>query len=240
MSVLILVVVSGKYARIPHGFLGKLRPSAAFLSIVFAIFLIATSPRNVDEHRGQFFFDSNILPVDAIDFLVGEKLPQPIFNPFYWGGYISWRAYPEYKVFIDSRLLDPSLSAEEVYAEQNGTIKTLLHKYGINTAIYFPIDNGQVKWIVLGLLKDDEWDLVYFDRKAAIFVKAGNALSIPFINKQHLYDFLILYAQLQIRDRPFSSDGYDNLSAIYHAMGKEREAQEVYGLGRQLTGEKAR
>lgn len=239
LFVLIAVVVCAKYLVIPDRYLGKLRPAAALLSVLFALFLFITSDRNINERR-NFFFDSTVLPSDAVDYLVKEKPPQPIFNPYNWGGYISWRTYPHYKIFMDSRLFDPSICAEEVYAENRGTIKFLLDKYRMNTAIYYPIDRGQIKWIVLGLLKDEEWGLVYFDNKAAIFIRADSRPSSSLLNKQRVYDFLMLYAQLQINDDPAGNDGYANLAAVYRAMGKYREAEEIRRLGTATTGRRIR
>jgi hypothetical protein len=41
-------------------------------------------------------------PVGAADFIRDRRLPQPIFNPFPWGGFLAWYL-PEYPVAIDGR-----------------------------------------------------------------------------------------------------------------------------------------
>ncbi len=32
-----------------------------------------------------------------------QKPPQPIYNEYIWGGYLIWRLYPDYRVYIDGR-----------------------------------------------------------------------------------------------------------------------------------------
>ncbi len=43
------------------------------------------------------------LPVAAADFLATAQPAGPLFNPYNWGGYLSWRLYPQYPVYIDGR-----------------------------------------------------------------------------------------------------------------------------------------
>ena len=52
------------------------------------------------------------LPVRAVDFIAEKSLPEPLFNPYEWGGYLIWRLYPDYQVFIDSRTLDDGAYAD--------------------------------------------------------------------------------------------------------------------------------
>ena len=42
-------------------------------------------------------------PVKACDYIRANQLPGPIFNTYYWGGFLTWYL-PEYPVSIDSRL----------------------------------------------------------------------------------------------------------------------------------------
>ena len=43
------------------------------------------------------------LPVAAANYLATAQPAGPMFNPYNWGGYLSWRLYPEYPVYIDGR-----------------------------------------------------------------------------------------------------------------------------------------
>jgi hypothetical protein len=43
------------------------------------------------------------LPVAAVDYLAEQDLPGPLYNPYEWGGYLAWRLYPAYPIFVDGR-----------------------------------------------------------------------------------------------------------------------------------------
>jgi hypothetical protein len=76
------------------GFL-KYAVLAAFL--VFTVVRVRTVVKSlaVTEH-GNF-------PADAVGFLTEHPLPGPLLNHYNWGGYLIWKLYPEYRVFIDGR-----------------------------------------------------------------------------------------------------------------------------------------
>lgn len=43
------------------------------------------------------------LPYDAVEFIKTEQLPGPIFNSYNWGGYLIFKLWPAYPVYIDGR-----------------------------------------------------------------------------------------------------------------------------------------
>jgi hypothetical protein len=43
------------------------------------------------------------MPVAAADYLAEAQPEGPLFNPYEWGGYLVWRLYPDYPVYIDGR-----------------------------------------------------------------------------------------------------------------------------------------
>jgi hypothetical protein len=54
---------------------------------------------------------SETFPVRAVDYIHQNHLPQPVFNTYEWGGFLTWYL-PEYPVSIDSR---SDLYPEELY-----------------------------------------------------------------------------------------------------------------------------
>lgn len=70
----------------------KLATAALVLFVIFAV-------------RPKFAFLpklSETFPVRAADYIRQNRLPQPIFNTYEWGGFLTWYL-PEYPVSIDSR-----------------------------------------------------------------------------------------------------------------------------------------
>jgi hypothetical protein len=98
-----------------------------------------------------------------------QKLPQPIFNDYGWGGYLIWKLYPDYRVYIDGRadvygdaFMEEFLSAQ---AGEKGW-RAPLDKYGIRTVLIKP-DTA-----LASLLREDAgWQKVFEDSQAVIFTR---------------------------------------------------------------------
>ena len=71
---------------------------AAFAAVLFlaAILRLPATPALMKQVSRAF-------PVKACDFIRANRLPGPIFNAYYWGGFLTWYL-PEYPVSIDSRV----------------------------------------------------------------------------------------------------------------------------------------
>ena len=109
-------------------------------------------------------------PAAATDFINAQKLPQPILNDYDWGGYIIWRLYPDYKVYIDGRA--------DVYGEQILTSffntyegrpgwSELLDRDGIQTVVIKP----NVPLASLLRVTSSSWTSIYEDKQAVIFIR---------------------------------------------------------------------
>lgn len=233
--ILISVAVAGRYVRyISWGFLKAMRPVAAVVTAAFSVYVMATSPALAGKY-GRPVYEA-ALPEGAADFIHKNRPPQPIFNPFGWGGYLSWRLYPEYMVSIDSRFIDASVYAKHEAATLEGA-NAVFHEYGIKTAIIHPLNplGGQLDGISIDLLRDDEWRLVYFDLLAAIFVREGSS-PLPALDKRLLSDYLISVALSKIETNPSSPEGYLDLADVYYAVGDEQSAEKAYAMGSERAG----
>jgi hypothetical protein len=109
-------------------------------------------------------------PAAATDFVKAQSLPQPIFNDYDWGGYIIWRLYPEYKVYIDGRA--------DVYGDQimvsffnaydgKAGWSELLDRDGIQTVMIKP----NVPLASLLRVDSSNWTKMYEDKQAVIFIR---------------------------------------------------------------------
>jgi hypothetical protein len=67
-------------------------------AIVFVmIFTVAQLPEKQDEAEAIKF------PKGAVEWITKNKPEGRLFNSYTWGGYLIWRLYPEYPVYIDGR-----------------------------------------------------------------------------------------------------------------------------------------
>lgn len=110
----------------------------------------------------------------AVTFLLKNKLPEPIYNNFDIGSYLSYRIYPK-KIFVDGRpeaypkafFIGTYLPMQTEYK----TFTTVSKRYNFKTLIISHWD--QTPWknrLFINLLNDPSYVLVYLDDYALIFV----------------------------------------------------------------------
>jgi hypothetical protein len=149
--------------------------SQATLKIALNLILLVTLPLGVAVLRlqqsaaKQSAAEAKTYPVAAVEYLRVNKPPQPIFNDYGWGGYLIWKLYPDYRVYIDGRAdVYGDAFMEEFLSAQSGQIgwRGPLDKYGIRTVLIKP------DLALASLLREDEgWQNVFEDKQAVIFVK---------------------------------------------------------------------
>jgi len=106
-------------------------------------------------------------PARAASFLDAQKLPAPLFNSYDFGGYLIWRLYPRYRVYIDGRtdvyghkFFDSFLQVYEVNVDP----RPALNRDGIRTVLVEPSSS-----LASFLRTQNDWKRVYEDPIAVIF-----------------------------------------------------------------------
>lgn len=121
-------------------------------------------------------YEAKNYPAAAVDFMVQEKPPGPIYNRYGWGGYLIRRLYPEYQVYIDGRadLYGDAFMVEAMKTHDGHPAwKSALDKRSIQTVLLTP--NAPLSSL---LRLDQEWQRIYEDRQAIIFTKKPQAESV--------------------------------------------------------------
>lgn len=107
-------------------------------------------------------------PERAATFLMGHVPEGPMLNSYDWGGYLIWRLYPKYPVFIDGRadVYGDSLINENIasYYLRNDWAEPI-QEWGITTAL-LPLNAPLVQG-----LRARGWKQVYADSQAVILRK---------------------------------------------------------------------
>ncbi len=65
--------------------------------------MLAVGFRFVQVVRGQAKAEAGTFPKAAVDWIAENRPAGNLFNSYGWGGYIIWRLYPQYPVYIDGR-----------------------------------------------------------------------------------------------------------------------------------------
>jgi len=116
----------------------------------------------------------NRYPEKAVDFILKNRIKGPIFNGFNIGGYLIWRLYPSYKVFIDGRTEVYGKSSMDEFAYSLIDFerwKELDDRYGFNIAILDYSTRDFYYYLIKNLYESEEWKLVYLGDTAVVFVK---------------------------------------------------------------------
>jgi hypothetical protein len=100
-----------------------------------------------------------------------QKPPGQLFNAMSFGSYLIWAAYPQYQVFVDSRI---ELFSETVWLDYlnisntNGDWEERLTEYGVNTLMLSPVEQYP---LINSVNSSDSWYCVYQDDIAYIYTR---------------------------------------------------------------------
>lgn len=118
------------------------------------------------------------IPSRAVDFIEKEGIRGPLFNLYNEGGYLLWRLWPKEKVFIDGRsevfLGAPTEEFLSLIDAREGWKRIVDEKYAFNYLIlaYWPESlERMVHPLAEAVEKSGEWNLVYWDDAAAVYVR---------------------------------------------------------------------
>jgi hypothetical protein len=169
LFVLVAFPLAAEYAYWPNWKLPSLsprfqKPVQAAVLLLVAVF----SAKMASDHIGrELDLEKARFPVRAAAFLDQQRLPGPLFNTYEFGGYLIWRLYPRYRVYIDGRsdLYGTALIENfvQVY-EVNADPRVVLNRDGIRTILVDPHSN-----LANFLRTQPEWKRAYEDPVAVIF-----------------------------------------------------------------------
>ena len=107
------------------------------------------------------------LPVDAVDWIEQHRPAGKMFNHYNWGGYLIWRLWPEYRVFVDGRtdLYGDEILRDYVEIQSGGPrAASLLDEYGVSFVL-----TGAEDALSMQLNCQGDWTLVYRDEVAVVW-----------------------------------------------------------------------
>jgi len=148
---------------------GAVRMKLVLNALLFGIVLAASAFAVVRVVTRQSATESQKFPAAAVDFILADRPPQPIYNEYVWGGYLIWRLYPDYRVYIDGRAdVYGDKLVEEFLEVRDGkpNWREPLDNHGIRTVLAKP----DVALASL-LRQDNGWLKVFEDKQAVIFVR---------------------------------------------------------------------
>jgi len=116
------------------------------------------------------------LPRAAVEFIKAEHLPEPIYNWYNWGGYLIWKLYPDYRVYIDGRA---DMYGDAFLTEFLGTYfgtsdwERSLDRFQVRTVVV-PPDSALASL----LRQTPRWTKMFEDHQAVIFTRPSMEVKI--------------------------------------------------------------
>jgi hypothetical protein len=185
---------------------------------------------------GNLSMEKTLFPFYGMEFIRANNVPQPLFNPYEWGGYMLWRLYPEYHVFIDGRA--NTSYPPEVYRESLVVMfgekgwQEILERYGIKSVLCnkYLMEKGRQYRLGQLLRSDKRWCLIYEDRVELLFVRLCRE-NDELLRKKEEGKLVIPRSPYQLRE-----EGIELLQAKkpIEAMSKLEEALALDGSYVQL------
>lgn len=147
-----------------------------FLLLLESYFYISGEYYLYNDKSTKFELRAGAQAKNALDFVLDNNLPQPIFNNFDIGSYIIYRGFPNYKVFVDGRPeAYPKEFFQQIYIpvqEDPQKFKQLNKEIGFKTIIFSHTD--QTPWgknFLKSITSNPEWQTVYLDDFIIVLVK---------------------------------------------------------------------
>lgn len=133
---------------------------------------------------------AQMFPREAVNFIsANPQLPQNIYNPYEWGGYLEFYAYPQVRCFQDGRahtVYSEQRYAEGLYAEYDQPWRMVLRQQQMESLLadtpefYQVFDKYHIDLVlssrIIGNLSErmrklPQWSLIYSDDVSDIFVR---------------------------------------------------------------------
>ena len=135
--------------------------------------VVALQPRPVIETGGNVLGSRH--PCRVVEFLRHNQLKGNVYNPLWWGSYVTWELYPKILVSMDGRNI--SLFPDEMVRENLLFYASAAESVDIDTPLRYQSDFLLVPTdapVLTRLKSDRRWTAIYGDTDAALFVRAGN------------------------------------------------------------------
>jgi hypothetical protein len=138
--------------------------------LTFAVVL--AQPRAVISAGGTVLGSRH--PCGAVAFLKENHLAGNVFNPLWWGSYITWQLYPAVRVSMDGRnisLFSDRMVVEnfDFYLKDAATVDVDAPARYDTSLLLIPTDSP----VLSRIATDGRWRQVFRDDDAALFVRAG-------------------------------------------------------------------
>jgi hypothetical protein len=211
---LLAPILIASYFRLPFRFRVPRMAARAVPPLLASVLAIGIARGSFFQLRGAMWK----FPVAAADYLLANHVAGPIFNTYEHGGYLIWRLWPQYRVFIDGRAISESTNKDyqqllynlgSAVDQVTGPRAELLDRYGIQAVVMntFEYNTGGIYALAMALAKapSSDWQMVYDDEQAMVFLRHPASGTPVFSDKiRHVLDHLDAECTANIQHSPLA------------------------------------
>lgn len=179
--------------------------------------------------------ESAYVPQAAAEFIRAQQPPAPLFNPYEYGGYLGWELGAQYRLFYDPRSLDNGVYAQYMAARE-GQYAEVFARHDVRSVVFYlftPVLNT-VPTLVLMLLNDPQWDVIYLDRLSVVLSR-HDAHRFPVIDKAYVWRGLRAVTQRGVESAPAQADTHVEYGRILLFSGEVATAQQEFNEALRLN-----
>jgi hypothetical protein len=163
----ILAEQIGSLVRIQSEVKSPSRLQKRIVPILLVCIVLVVGLRFVQVVQGQSKSEAGTFPKAAVDWITENQPEGNLFNSYGWGGYIIWRLYPQYPVYIDGRA--------DVYGDK--FIYVYSDVYRARPGWEQALDTQVVRLVLVepesglasALRQTSGWKIVYEDQLSVVF-----------------------------------------------------------------------
>ncbi len=169
----------------------------SFAIVMGPLYSIGGESRLMPKYNFGLGVDPTQLPVHLVRFLNENPAPEPLFNDFFWGGYLIWNYSQHQKIFIDGRI--PAYPPRFVRIYQ--ALSWDKQKFEIADSLYnfqtlVIVNPFSFHWMDKSPLDTQKWALVFWNSyEHFVYIKRNseneayiNANEFKFYNKPYTPD----------------------------------------------------
>jgi hypothetical protein len=136
------------------------------------------------EPQPKIRIDGNVLgrlhPCGAVAFLRQHEVRGNVYNPLWWGAYISWELYPSIRISMDGRNI--SLFTDDMVRENLRFYSDGAEQVDLETPLRYQSDFLLVPTnapVLSRLMSDFRWRRVYADAACVLFERSNHESALP-------------------------------------------------------------
>ncbi len=178
-------------------------------------------------------------PERACAFLLRERLPGRLFNDYAIGGYLTWRLWPHYPVYIDGRAIpfgaDLLLRSGRLLAESPDSMEWQREadRWGIRTVMLGIARYGGVGGALECFCQSHSWRPVYLDEVSAVFVR-NREENAPWLSRLQVDCATVRLAPPSTRNKAILHNYYADAGSVFLRLGRTTEAIQAFEQAERL------